>query len=295
VGIFIAEDPEDFAEDIGYGAMATSLIWATNMFNAGNNDDYGPATDMNYTNTLFFAPNNLTMVWADVVTECDTELEAKYGITGYGYTLAWTPLSDGFEMFVDVGDFGSNTENITITTTYDYNGLLTDYSFEYGNLTLTEISHVKTTNPMILKNTGDIIIDHDYVNVSISWTVKDADPGKYTITKMVKGAFPPVGMPMGSPPSFDHYKDPWSSMVPIVFDLPDDLEPGKTYVFKITVGDGRPNHPNEADNTIEVTVRNAPVDATGEIVIAISVVVGFIAAVAAIVAVVVLKDKKKRA
>ena len=276
----VGSSPEDFAEDIGYGVMATSAMWATNIFNTGN-------LMKNYTNTILFAPNDEVLNWTmdgqDFADECDTGLEAEFGLIAKSFSIDVENITDGFTMSALNGTFGTNSENITITTTYDTDGLLTYHSFEYGPDTLVEIFAVDSTLPKITASSGDITVDHDYTNLVLSWTASDASPGDYAILQdNVAIVFPTS----------------WVSGVEVQFAVPDGLDPGlegTEYDFKINFGDSRPNRPNVASDTITVFVRPAPVDRTVEIIIAVSVSVGFLAAVAAIIAVVVLKDKKKRA
>jgi hypothetical protein len=216
-------------------------------------------------------------------------LEDEFDIFAtYGYVLDVANITDGFTMKALNGTFGTNSQNLTITTTYDTDGLLTYHSFEYGSDKLVEIFAVDSDLPKIKDSPSDITVDHDYTGVTLEWTATDAAAGEYAILMDGDAVVFPTA---------------WSSGVEVQYAVPDSgetggLEPGlegTEYEFTINFGDSRPNRPNVASHTVTVTVRPAPVDRTFEIIIAVSVSVGFLAAVAAIIAVVVLKDKKKRA
>jgi len=240
-GIFIGNTTAKFAEDIGYGAMATSAVWATNMYNIANTPYYGYEFDKNYTNTLFFAPNNVN--WTKFADECNTNLELDYGIWGtWGYILTITELTDGFTMFSDVGQFGNNSETITITTTYDSNGLMTYHSFEYGSDLLLDMGLVDSTYPVITDAPSDFTVDHDYTGVTLSWTATDANPGEYAILQNGTAVVFPTA---------------WSSGVAIQFAVPDGLASGD-YAFQINFGDTRPNRPNVVSDVVIMTVLPAP-------------------------------------
>lgn len=265
-GHVVGSTPEDFAEDIGYGTLATSAMWATNIFNTAG------AFGKNYTNTLFFAPNDLVLNWSttdgdDFAIACNAGLEAEFGLIAKSYDILVENIANGFTMTALNGTFGTNTQNLTITTTYDDDGLLTYHSFEYGADTLVEIFAVDSTLPKI-KATADLIVDHDYTDLVLNWTTTDASPGEYAI--LMDGDV--VVFPTG-----------WVSGVEVQYAVPDGLAPGlegTEYEFKINFGDSRPNRPNVASDTVTVFVRPAPVDKTMEIVIVIAVVVGFIAVLA---------------
>ena len=273
-GIIIGNNSAEFAEDIGYGAMATSAIWATNMFNSGNINWEGSALDANMTNTIFWSPKGVN--WAEVAGNCTTGLETNYGIFGtYGYNITVSALSNGFEMFVDVGDFGSNTETITLTLTYDSNGLLTYHSFKYGSDILVEIFYADSTYPVITETPTAISVEYDYTGLTFEWTATDANPDQYAILQDdVAIVFPTA----------------WASGVQIVFAIPDGLPPGD-YVFKINIRDSRPNRPNVASDEVSMHIREIPPDATLPLILTFSIVFGFLGALAVVI---VMVERKNR-
>jgi len=209
---------------------------------------------------------------------CDIGLEAEFGLIAKSYDIDVANITDGFTMSALNGTFGTNTQNLTITTTYDTDGLLTYHSFEYGADTLVEIFAVDSTLPKI-KATADLIVDHDYTGLVLNWTATDAGAGEYAILMDGDAVVFPT---------------PWVSGTEVSYAVPDGLAPGlegTEYEFTINFGDSRPNRPNVASDTITVFVRPAPVDKTIEIVIVIAVVVGFIAVIA--VGVVFLGKRKR--
>ncbi|GAG87509.1 unnamed protein product, partial [marine sediment metagenome] len=263
----VGSSPEDFAEDIGYGTLATSVMWATNIFNTA------AAFGKNYTNTLFFAPNDMVLNWSttdgdDFAAECDTELENEFGLSGKGYDIDVEGIANGFTMIALNGTFGTNSQNLTITTTYDTDGIMQYHEFKYGDDILVEVSIVDSALPKITKSSSDITVDHDYTGLVLNWTATDAGAGEYAILMDGDAVVFPT---------------PWVSGTEVSYAVPDGLAPGlegTEYEFTINFGDSRPNRPNVASDTVTVFVRPAPVDKTMEIVIVIAVVVGFIAVLA---------------
>ncbi len=245
-GIFIANTTAGFAEDIAYGAMATSLIWATNMFNAGNIGYLNSSLDANMTNTIFFAPNNVN--WTEFAEVCNLMLATPV-LLATTYEIKFENITDGFMMSSPIGGFIQNTENINITCTYDSNGLLTYHEFLYGSDTLVDMSYADSTYPVITDASSDFSVDHDYTGVTVNWTATDASPGEYAI--LLNG-------------TAEVFPTAWISGVEIQFAVPDGLAPGD-HAIQINFGDTRPNRPNVASDTVIMTVESAPVTPPPEI------------------------------
>jgi hypothetical protein len=150
-----------------------------------------------------------------------------------------TALSDGYSVFVPVSGFGSNTQTITINVSYNANSILSNYTFQYGALTLFyyELSsyEVDGVNP-VTTSPIDFTVAHDYTGQSISWTATDANPANYTITR---DATPIVTT------------TPWVSGVPVVYNITDGLTPGASHTFEITFTD---NSGNSISDSVVMTV-----------------------------------------
>ncbi len=216
--IYIGNDTAKFAEDSWYGALATSPFWVLNTWMLG----YG-------VNTLLFAPTSVN--WTDYADECNTGLETMWKLNSiYGYNLTMRPLSDGFTLYSPIMGFGNNLQPITITVNYDVNGTFTYYSFEYGSSLLTDIVRSEIKPPKFLDIPDDFTVDYGYTGVQINWTVISGIPDNYAILRQISAGTwqTEVGL------------TPWHNGVPIVFNVPDGLEPGD-YLFRINLEDERDN------------------------------------------------------
>ncbi|KKM15499.1 hypothetical protein LCGC14_1695490, partial [marine sediment metagenome] len=74
-----------------------------------------------------FAPTNIN--WTEFASEAEANLTSR---GGWIANTTLTALADGYIINVPVGGYENNTVAITITVTYDSNGVLTYSSFEYG-------------------------------------------------------------------------------------------------------------------------------------------------------------------
>jgi hypothetical protein len=230
--IFIGNDTARFAEDMAYGALAFSPIWATNFWNwAAFGALYNP-------NTFFFAPNNVN--WTEFAILCNAGLEAMFALSAnWSYTLTVSELSNGFEVYSPIMGFGNNSEAITITTTYDSNGLMEYHSWEYGTTLLLDIAYGETTDPVV-DSPSDFSVVEGYTGVNITWTATDANPLTYAVIDNETGT-------VVSPSS-------WTSGVPIVVDIPEGYTPGH-YLITINLQDERGNL---ASDSVIMTVTSAP-------------------------------------
>ena len=238
-GFFVANTTAKWMEHLGYGAIYSSLIWATNMFNSGNIGYLGAGLDMNYSNTIFFAPTNVN--WSEFADLGNSKLALQIW-NDHFYGIKFTNLSNGFMMSADAGWFGTNSENINVTATYDSNGLLTFYEMRYGSDVLVDMAYADSDYPVVTDASSDFTVDHDYTGVTINWTATDTNPDEYAILRNDTAVVFPTA---------------WSSGVAIQYAVPDGLAPG-THVFKINFGDTRPNRPNVASDTVIMTVNAAP-------------------------------------
>ena len=279
----ISNTTAQFAADLKYGALATSAIWGTNTFNTNNIPPIsGPNGTMGDIQTIFFAPNNVN--WSEFADECNANLAMElWADAGYGTQniIKFTNLTNGFTLTSENGSFGiysQNTVNITLTCTYDTDGLLTYHSFEYGSDKLVEINHVDSVDPVITDASSDFSVPHDYTGITINWTATDINPGEYAI--LLNG-------------TAEVFPTAWASGVEIQFAVPDGLAPGD-HLFTINFADTRPGRPNVASDDVIMTVLPAPVvepppdDPT--VVIIISSVIGVVVIIA--IAVVILRRRK---
>ena len=173
--------------------------------------------------------------------------------TGYSYKVK--NLTDGFHMSAAPGDFGSNTENINITTTYDAKGLMTNHTFIYGSTVLYEIGWVESDAPVINDAPSDFNVDVGYTGVVINWTATDTNPNTCTIELQGTGVV--------SGPRL------WSSSIEITYSVPDGLVVG-TYIYTVTFTD---DYGHSATDTVTMTIREPPPDGAipFEMIILISV------------------------
>jgi len=205
--VFIGENATEFAEDCWYGGMATSIWWVTN--------NYG----WTGSNGMLFAPIGIS--WADFAAACNTGLDTVWGVSStWGFTLTVAPTLTGFTMTSPVMGFGNNSEIITLTFSYNADGVLIYHTFEYGSNLLVDVILADIEDP-IVSSPSDFTVEHDYTGVSINWTATDASPDRYGILQN--------GSAVVSPTS-------WQSGVEIVYDVPDSLAPGG-YLFRINLVD----------------------------------------------------------
>ncbi len=223
----IGNDSASFAEDTWYGVMATSAFWA------------GKPGTYYFANSLFFAPT--TIDWDDFAANCTDGLEAGYDlIANYSYDLKVNALSNGFQLYSAADDFGNNSEAITINVTYDSDGVMEKYSFEYGDAVLTEIVRGVTEAPIIIDPPADFSLPYDYSDESILWSVSSADPKNYAIlTNDSEVLVNPTVWTIGY----------------IEFEIPDGLTPGEDHLIMIRIADGRNN---VRENEVIITVESSP-------------------------------------
>jgi len=173
---------------------------------------------------------------------------ANWGMGGYWTGMAGsttvTALTDGYSMSVPVMGYGNNSLPITINVTYTAAGILDDYTFEYGDLTLfhyyLDSYDVDAVNPEITADSSDFSVEHDYTGETISWTATDANPDTYTVTRN--------GTAVGTATA-------WTSGTAVQFSVPDGLAAGD-HGFVIWFEDDGGNFV-ESDEVV-MTVEPAP-------------------------------------
>jgi hypothetical protein len=208
--VLVGMDAAKFANLSWYGAMATSAFWVPNT------------GGYYYCNSMLFAPK--TIDWTDFATECNAGLETEYGISGtWGYTLTMNALANGYSLTSPVMGFGNNTEVITINATYNFDGVMTSYTMEYGDDLLLEIV-MTVTEPPEISHPADFTVPNGYTGESINWTASSLAPKNYAI--LINGTAEVLAIP-------------WLTEV-IVFDIPDGLEAGD-YLIRIVVADTKAN------------------------------------------------------
>jgi hypothetical protein len=138
-------------------------------------------------------------------------------------------------------DFGNNSEAIMINVTYDVDGVMESYTFQYGDDVLSDIVRGVTSAPTFpYGGPEDFTVPYNYTNVSIYWLIDSADPKNYAIlTNDSVVLVPPTVWTIGY----------------IEFDIPDGLTPGEDHLIKINVADGRDN---VASDEVIMTVEPEP-------------------------------------
>ena len=214
---FINNETAGFAEDIAYGALCTTVIWASNLWYMGMFN-----FDLMNSHSIFFAPT--TVNWTEFATECNTGLEATYDLAAnYTYTLTVSELPNGFSMYSPVMGFGNNSQSITINSTYGTDGVMTYHSFEYGSTLLYDLTIEDSADPVITDTPVDFAVPHNYTGVTIEWTATDDNPYQYGITRNGTGVLPPTS---------------WTSGVEVSYPVPDDL-PSGDHLFRVGFTDER--------------------------------------------------------
>ncbi len=227
---YIVNDTASFAAQSLYGAVA-----------------FSPYTLMG----VPFGPNNIN--WTEFVGLVNWGMGGHW--TGDAVNTTATALSDGYSLSVPAFGFGSNTLPLTINVTYTTDGILNNYTFEYGSLMLffyELVSYIAdAVNPVIIDSPNDLNVDHDYTGESFSWTATDANPANYTITR---DATPVVTT------------TPWVNGTPVIYNIPDGLTPD-TYTFQITFEDTSANTRSDsvvmtinAPDTTDPIITDAPID-----------------------------------
>jgi len=266
--IYVGNDTAKFAEESWYGALATSPFWVFNTWQLG----WG-------INTLFLAPTSVN--WTDFAYECNTGLETMWKLNAtYGYNLTMSPLSDGFTLYSPIMGFGGNSQPINITVNYDVNGVLTYYSFKYGNILLTDIVRSEIDPIMFLDIPDDFTVDIGYTGVQIKWTATSGIPDNYAILRQISAGTWPTGTWQT-----EVGLTSWYDGIQIVFNVPDGLAPGD-YLFRINLEDERDN--TDFDEVImTVGSKSSPPIPGYDLPLVISVFT------VATIAIIIMKKKKK--
>jgi len=198
----IGNDTAKFAADSLYGGMSTSGYWILG---------------------IPFAPIGVN--WTEFVALGTWGLDTGYwNITNpneWNYTLTMTEIPNGYSLFSPAMGFGNNSLSITITTTYDSDGVLSYHSFEYGTNMLYDYVPTDTIDPVVIGAPPDFAVAHNYTGETISWVATDTHPDTYTITRNGSEVEPATA---------------WFSGVAVQYDVQDGLSPGD-YAFEITFED----------------------------------------------------------
>ena len=212
----IANDTANFAAVTGYGVQMTTPGWL--MY------------------TYVFAPKNVN--WTEYV-----ELANVYWATQTVYSVYCTvsEITDGFRMRWEPYGFWTNTENLTIDTTYNDGGYLETYSFEYGDQTLIDVVLAEMDDgvPLITASPSDSSVENDYTGVTLDWTATDDNPNTYRVYQN--------GTAQGTP-GF------WASGTDISYAVDDGLAAGD-YNFTIVITD---DYGNSVTDMVILTVEAAP-------------------------------------
>ena len=158
---------------------------------------------------------------------------------GYGYDITAAALTNGFTLSSPAMGFGNNSLAITITTTYNSDGVLTYNSFEYGTNLLYEYELLDIDDPIVTAAPSDFSVDHDYTGETISWTATDANPNTYTVSRNGTVVLNATA---------------WTSGTAVQFSVPDGLTAGD-HGFEITFTD---DEGNSVTDEVVMTVGPAP-------------------------------------
>ncbi len=190
---YIVNDTASFAAQSLYGAQA-----------------FSPYTLMG----VPFGPKNIN--WTVFAGLANWGMSSGFYWQGDAVNVTVTALSDGYSLYVPALGFQNNTLPITINTTYTTDGILNNYTFEYGALTLFfyELASYSpdVVNPVTTATQSDFTVAHNYTGQGLSWTATDANPSTYTIT--LNGTTTVVSATA------------WTSGGAVTYNIPDGLAPG---------------------------------------------------------------------
>ncbi len=186
-----------------------------------------------------FAPEGIN--WTEYVAICNVGMEAYWG--PYAGNTTFTELANGYSMSVPAYGYINNSLPIEINSTYNANGAINYYSFDYGGSLLFDFDlssyNVDAVDPVVTAGSSDFSVDHDYTGVTINWTATDGNPNTYSVTDN--------GGAVGGDTA-------WTSGVEVQVNVPDGLAAGD-HDFVITFKD---DGDNTVTDTVVMTVGAAP-------------------------------------
>ncbi len=211
---FVNNTP-DLAEMWSNGSQLTSPNWI----------GYYPAS-------LVVSPN---INWTEMAEICDAGM--KWGLLdgGFNYNLTVTALANGISILMPANEFGNNSRDITLSISYDSEGLLAHYFFMYGSDTMVEIWLEDADDPVITVAPSDATVPFNYTGESLSWTATEMDAETYTIWVNMTEIASDIA---------------WTSGMAVVYNIPDGLAAG-IHTYRIQFEDYQGN---SASDTVLFTV-----------------------------------------
>ncbi|KKN41968.1 hypothetical protein LCGC14_0718080 [marine sediment metagenome] len=222
----IVNDTSSFAKASLYGGMATTPYWLMG---------------------IPIGPNNIN--WTEFVSESQLGLENYWG--GFAANTTMTALPNGYNMSVPIWGYENNTLPITITTTYDTNGVLLYNALVYGSNMIYKYVRADAPTPVITNAPNDFIVAPSYTGRNLSWTATDIYPTTYIITR---NAVPVTNATA------------WTSGVPVVYNITDGLSLGDhTYLITFenlygVTGTDSVNMTVEIPDTTDPVITSTPSD-----------------------------------
>ncbi|HEC38461.1 hypothetical protein LCGC14_0641160 [marine sediment metagenome] len=204
-----------------------------------------------YNLNVLVAPKNIN--WTEYAALSNTGLGSGFwwitvpvGSGGWGFNITVSALTNGMQWYVPAGGIyweygGVNSQSMTIKATYDSNGLLSYYSFEYGSSILCDVTRWDSDAPIITVSPSDATVANNYIGQNLSWTATDANPDTYTITLNGTTTVVPATT--------------WTSGGAVTYNIPDGLAAG-AHTYEITFTDEW--GANTASDTVVFTVNPAP-------------------------------------
>jgi len=197
--------------------------------------------------------------WVDpIITGVPSDFTIEYGYTGV--SISWTATDTNPNIYtIELQGVGVVvtpsvwSSGIAITYNvpdglsvgeYFYTINITDnYNYVTDTIKMSVIED--TAGPIITDAPSDFTIEYGYTGVSISWTATDTNPNIYTIELQ--------GVGVVVTPSV------WSSGVPIIYNVPNDLTTGD-YFYTVNFLD---DYSNNITDTVKMTVRKVTTDGNG--------------------------------
>ena len=185
-----------------------------------------------YGGTLVVSPD---VNWTEMAEICDAGM--KWGLLngGFNYNLTVTALANGMSILMPANEFGNNSRDITLSISYDSEGLLAHYFFMYGSDTMVEIWLEDADDPVITVAPSDATVPFNYTGESLSWTATEMDAETYTIWVNMTEVASDIT---------------WTSGMAVIYNIPDGLAPG-IHTYRIQFEDYQGN---SASDTVLFTV-----------------------------------------
>ena len=228
---------------LGYQHPYGGLIWDSGYTTVNNTADLAENW---FNGSMLTSPNWVGYVmdllavspdvnWTEMAEICDAGM--KWGLLdgGFNYNLTVTALANGISILMPANEFGNNSRDITLSISYDSEGLLAHYFFMYGSDTMVEIWLEDADDPVITVAPSDATVPFNYTGESLSWTATEMDAETYTIWVNMTEIASDIA---------------WTSGMAVVYNIPDGLAAG-IHTYRIQFEDYQGN---SASDTVLFTV-----------------------------------------